>query len=179
MHVSSLSRQICPGHGSLPAWQTPPAPQVSAPLQNTPSSQSLSSTQSTHVSSLSRQDWPGQGSAPGWHTPFASHVSSPLQNNPSGQGVPEGRNTSVGQPGELPVQNSATSQTPAAGRHSVLAGSRLARHVPDPSHVSGLSQSVSLVSPQAEPADLFVQLLPLVAGMHAWHSLAGFASPLL
>jgi len=38
-HWSNVSSQPCPGHGSDPAWQLPPL-QVSAPLQNCPSSQS-------------------------------------------------------------------------------------------------------------------------------------------
>jgi len=67
--------------------------------------------------------------------------------------VPTGWNESAGQ-APAPLQLSATSQSPAAARHTSVVGSLLDRQVPDPLQVSGLSQTVSLELPQAVAAGL-------------------------
>src|SRR5205085_929112 len=57
--------------------------------------------------------------------------------------VPEGSLASAGHAGPEPVQFSATSQSPAAPRHSVVAGSKpsVGQTVLDPVHVSVTSQT--------------------------------------
>jgi hypothetical protein len=65
--------------------------------------------------------------------------------------MPAGSTASAGQLALDPVQASASSQSPAAGRHSLVLGSKFGPHVPAPSHVSGLSQTVSLGSPHVVP----------------------------
>jgi hypothetical protein len=73
-------------------------------------------------------------------TPTAARHTAPLLAKPSAGHAP------------APSQLSATSHPPPpAARHTVVFGSLLTRHVPDPLHVSGLSQAVSLELPQLRP----------------------------
>ena len=50
-------------------------------------------------------------------------------------------------------------------------------HVPSPSHVSGLSHSVSAGSPQVVPPDFGDQAVWLIDSLHSSHSLPGFTVP--
>src|SRR6185295_14446490 len=72
-------------------------------------------------------------------------VSEPLPH-----GVPEGSNVSVGH-APAPSQDSATSQSPASARHTVVVGSLFAWQLPVALQVSGLSQTVSDPLPHAVP----------------------------
>jgi len=85
--------------------------------------------------------------------PVALHVSGLSQTESLGspQAVAAGSNESTGQAPE-PSQSSATSQSPASARHSRVLGSLFTRQVPVALHVSGLSQTESLGSPQAVAA---------------------------
>ena len=53
------------------------------------------------------------------------HWSLQVVGLPSSQGVPLGWNLSAGQLVLVPLQLSATSQAPTAGRHTVLAGCKV------------------------------------------------------
>jgi hypothetical protein len=64
--------------------------------------------------------------------------------------VPLGSNASAGQAPD-PSHNSATSHSPASDRHVTVLGSLFTKQLPLPSHVSGLSHTVSAELPHAAP----------------------------
>src|SRR5437016_9656889 len=77
-----------------------------------------------------------------WHAALAPSHWSIVQGLPSSaHAVPAGLVASAGQLGPLPVQNSATSHSPAAARHWVVAGAKASiGQVPlTPSQVSAVS----------------------------------------
>jgi hypothetical protein len=86
------------------------------------------------------------------HTPAPLHVSAWLHNDSpwSPHAKPDGRKPSAGQ---LPAPShfSTTSQSFTAARHVNVVGSLFTWQAPDPLHVSGLSQTVSLALPHALP----------------------------
>src|SRR5262245_43630415 len=65
-----------------PGWQFPAA-QVSAPLQNRPSSQLALTRHSTQRLVVSLHIWPGQGLLPAAQPAAPVQTSTPLQNSPS------------------------------------------------------------------------------------------------
>src|SRR5204863_264807 len=88
-----------------------------------------------------------------WQEPPPLHVSGLSQTVSAllPHVVPAGSKLSEGQL-PAPSQFSATSHSPAAARHCVVAGSWLVWHAPPPLNVSGLSQMVSALLPHVVPA---------------------------
>jgi hypothetical protein len=84
--------------------------------------------------------------------PLPSHVSalSHTVSDALPQLVPLGSNASAGHE-PAPSHTSATSHSPASDRHVTVLGSLFTKQLPLPSHVSGLSQTVSAELPHAAP----------------------------
>jgi hypothetical protein len=105
----------------VPAVHTSPTVHWSASVQPEPSGSGAvqAFAASEHVSAqLPSPSGPGHGvPACKAHVP-RTHVSVPLQKMPSVQGAPSAALTSAGQAAALPLQVSATSQSPALGRHA-------------------------------------------------------------
>src|SRR6185295_5542121 len=144
LHVSGLSQTVSLAlPHDVPAGSNASAGHEPAPSQLSATSQSPASLRHSVVlgSKLLR------------HPPDALHVSalSHTVSLGSPHAVPAGSKEFPGH-APAPSQLSATSQSPASLRHSVVLGSKLSRQLPEALHVSGLSQTVLLGSPHAVPA---------------------------
>jgi hypothetical protein len=97
--------------------------------------------------------------------PEPSHVSASSQSVLEGspQTLPAGLKPSAGQVVADPSQVSTASHWPFAARQVVPLGFRLLRHAPAPSQVSGSSQALLALLPQAVPPDLTLSLGQVLA----------------
>src|SRR5919197_6007496 len=102
-------------------------------------------TQPTPLPSLPQQAVPVQEPTEHW--------SLQVVGLPSLQAVPSGLQPLAGQPGPVPVQLSATSQTPAAGRQTVPAALKLlaGQVVFTPSQTSATSQAAPKLGRHSVP----------------------------
>jgi len=131
-----------PVHGSPECWLQVPPPQMSVPLQNRPSSQTLPSPPShALVASLqapAQVPMPPAHGSPGWtvHDP-ARHVSGPLQNVPSSHGPVLFVCAQV----PVPLQKSSVQTLPSVEHGVELLALPSAGHVAEPLQTSAASHS--------------------------------------
>src|SRR4029453_8029599 len=142
-----------PGFATAGQLSTPlPWPSQSAsPTQQPPPSTFSQPTAGAHVSGVHSLESSQSTGVPPTHPPLSLQVSPAMQRFPSSQAFPSGTKPLSWH--AVPTHVSWFSQLVVAPPHGVPSGAGLPWQEPDPSHVSGSSQSVSEPSPHAVPAD--------------------------